>query len=266
METLYNTKFIQSGERLEVYKYRAYLKQGGESRNKEGRKGRQTVSEEDKKNNTINSRRQNLNNAKNKINRLVKCNPDLNTFITLTYKENMQDLVKSKQHLSRFFKKIKSEFSDLKYIYVLQFQRRGAIHFHVLCNFPIPIKTSKRVTKEQNDYNLYFMRKFWKHGYCDCRNLYCENINAGRYISAYITKDLFEKDMKGYRCYTTSRNINKPIVTKVDMKATNDQMINTEGYKLKFYNKYKIAYSDKNGKARENTVYYYDFIPEDWTS
>ena len=152
IERIYNTKFIQSGDRLEIYKYRGYVRTGGGSRNTEGRRGKKDIPEEEKEKNRLISRSRNLNNAKNNIVRIVNCNKDLISFITITYKENMQDLRKSKKQVGLFFQKLKRDFQDLKYVYVLEYQERGAIHYHILTNFPVPIKSKRgRKTEEQKE-------------------------------------------------------------------------------------------------------------------
>lgn len=265
METIYNTKFIQSGDRLEVYKYRGYVKKGGTSRNKEGRRGKSDISDEEKAINHTNNRLRNLNNAKNNIVRIISCNKnDLISFITLTYAENVTDVKKSKKHLNKFFKKLKEVVPDIKYLYVMEFQERGAIHYHILCNFPINHITNKHPTQQQKDYNLIFKNKYWKYGWCDCRNLKTEgNTNIAKYISAYLTSDLYCKDLNGCRCFGTSRNLARPIITTIETKYTSEQILNTDGYELQYYNNYSTGYRDKNGKDRKNNVSYYDFTEKE---
>lgn len=262
VETIYNTKFVICGDRIEVYKYSGYIRKGGESKNKEGRKGKKDISEDEKKINRIISRTRNLNNARNNIVRIVSCNPDLISFITITYKCNMQDLKKSKQQVNKFFKKLKADYEDLKYIYVLEFQDRGAIHYHILTNFPIPVKTGRqRKTEEQKQFEQEFSRKYWKYGFVDCRNLKSEdNTNIGRYISSYLTLEQYTQDLGGMRIFSTSRNINRPHVETLEMKCNIDDLCNVEGYKLNYSNVYETGYTDKMGKARKGQVNYFELI------
>lgn len=263
METLYNTKFIQSGDRLEIYKYRGYIRKGGSSKNKNGRKGKSDISEEEKAINHINNRLRTLHNAKNNIVRIISCNKDLISFITLTYAINMQNIKDSKKQLNQFFKEIRKDVPDIKYIYVMEFQERGAIHYHILCNYPLPHATSKRPTEIQKSFNSWFMSRYWKYGFCDCRNLLLENnTNIAKYISAYLTSDLYTKDLGGCRVFGTSKNLDRPIVTTIETKYTSQEILDTEDYKLQYYNNYTTGYTDKNGKDRKNQVSYYDFTME----
>ena len=68
--------------------------------------------------------------------RLAKANSkDWTSFITLTYAENMQDIKQAKIDLNYFIKNVKKIKKDFKYIAIPEFQKRGAIHFHLLSNF-----------------------------------------------------------------------------------------------------------------------------------
>ena len=168
---LYNGKVHISGSRAEIYKYQAYQVIGKEGKS-EGRKGK-TGKGAAKENKEVN-RKVTLNRARNNIIRLANSNPDLTTFITLTYKENMQDLSKSKKHLNYFFKKLTKDYKNFKYLYVLEYQERGAIHYHMLCNLPIEFITAKRGRKSQvqKEYEQWFSKAYWSNrGFVAVRNL-----------------------------------------------------------------------------------------------
>ena len=108
-EKLYNEKVIISGNRVEIYKYKTYMRINKKANNKNGRKGNGGNGATDKESKKIN-RKLSLNRARNNIIRLCNSNTDLETFITLTYKDNYQDLGKSKEHISYFFKKLKKDY------------------------------------------------------------------------------------------------------------------------------------------------------------
>ena len=254
MERLYNLKIVRSGDRMELYKYKSFLKIGSECNNKNGRKGDEVTKEK-----KIINKRVNLSRSRNKIIRLCSSNKDLTTFITLTYKQNFQDYKKSKYHLNCFFKK----FKGLKYIYVLEFQQRGAIHYHLLCNLSIPFKTSHKGRKSQiqKDYEKQFASKYWKHGFVDIRNLESEgNTNVGKYLSFYMVQVLLNKDLQGVKCFGYSRNLTKPIEEKIIFKGDIIELL--KDYKVSYINTYQIKYRDKHGKERKNNVVYYDLQKE----
>ena len=250
MEILYNLKIVRSEDRIELYKYKSFLKIGSECNNKNGRK-----SDEITKEKKIINKKINLNRSRNKIIRLCSCNKDLTTFITLTYRENFQDFKRSKYHLNYFLKK----FKDLKYIYVLELQGRGAIHFHLLCNLSINFKTSHRGRKSQiqKNYEKQFASKYWKHGFVDIRNLKSEgNTNVGKYLSSYMVQGLLNRDLQGTKCFGYSRNLSKPIEEKVIFRGDILELL--KDYKVSYANTYQIKYTDKHGRKRVNNVDYYD--------
>lgn len=264
-EKLYNQKIIASGERLEVYKYNSYQVVGRESKNETGRAGKEDLDEEIKIQNKEKSRKEVLYKARNNIIRLIKSNSDLNTFITITYKENYKDLSKSKEHLKLFFKKLKKDYSNLKFIYVLEYQQRGAIHYHILCNIPINIKLSTSKEKKSLDHRELeknFSKKYWSNrGFVDIRNLQTEdNTNIALYVSVYLVEDLMGLDLQGNRCYGYSRNLNKPLEVKIDSKDNIEDIIKElEDYKLTHTNSYQIGYKNKLGNYRSSSVTYLDF-------
>lgn len=61
------------------------------------------------------------------------------SFLTLTYAVNEKNVKKCKSDLASFFKSLKyelqSENKELKYCYTYEYQRRGAVHFHILMDY-----------------------------------------------------------------------------------------------------------------------------------
>ncbi|WP_174479994.1 rolling circle replication-associated protein [Spiroplasma endosymbiont of Danaus chrysippus] len=75
------------------------------------------------------------------------CDSQMLSFLTLTYKDNMQDIRKAKKDIPLFFLKLKKRWNEpkrskylgeLKHFYVYEYQTRGAVHFHILFNSKIP--------------------------------------------------------------------------------------------------------------------------------
>lgn len=256
----YNLKTIASGNRLETYQYSLAIEKDFVGKNSAGRKGIRKP--EDR--NIEKNRKQVLNRARNKIIRLVNCNPDLETFITFTYAENMQNLRQSKEDLSKCLKKIQRECEYFKYMYVLEFQERGAIHYHMLCNLQMPIKTAgtnKRKSEEQKKFERYFADKYWGHGFVDIRNLKDEgNTNVGLYVSVYLVEDLFTLDLKGAKCYGFSRNLEKPREEVMFVSETFDKVFEefSKNYEPVYANSYsmKVEYADE---MKYGTVNYFDY-------
>jgi len=55
----------------------------------------------------------------------------LDHLLTLTYRENITDLASGWKDFARFVRKVRKRYPDWKYCAVHEFQKRGAVHFHV---------------------------------------------------------------------------------------------------------------------------------------
>lgn len=254
----YNLKIINCGDRrLEIYYSKDYKIKTGEVKKKNVQcvkiKSEEQLKYEKRKNKLTN-----LNNSRNKINRLIASNPDLDKFITLTYSGSVS-MEESKKHLSYFFTKLRRKQEGLKYIWILEFQGNGNIHYHVLTNFKIKIDISKyRKTEKHKEVERKFAQDFWKWGFVDIRNLkYDGNTNVAKYLTAYLTKEMFDKEMEGKRVFGYSKStIDKPIITKILEDIDQEQLLKKfEDYKVKFTNSYGI------GSFRDR-VNYFDMVKE----
>ena len=162
------------------------------------------------------------------IKRLIYCNPELTRFATLTYKENMQDYDKAMIDFKNFMKRLNYSLGEnavsLKYISVLEYQKRGAIHFHFLFDRYIPVK---------------LMEKAWGHGFVSlkCVRSVCSCV---AYITKYMTKfDTGSAILDRKKAYRTSRNLNRPeeLITQCpfEIKEYIDSIKNKEDVSVQCY-------------------------------
>lgn len=136
---------------------------------------------------------------------------NLDTFITLTFSQNIKGYDKAQHEWDLFLKRLKYSIDkDLKYIAVheLQKKNRNVYHFHALLNLGFfPVEK---------------LEKIWKNGF-----VYIERINTANpetklkqimYNLKYITKDIYTESMTGVRNTARkvyrSRNLEKPVVQK----------------------------------------------------
>lgn len=268
---MYNFKVIKCGERIEIYKISNYVV--NESKKDEGYKIVEDLLTQDKeekkdgeeRKQSLKDRRTTLNNARNNIIRLIKCNSDMQTFITLTFAEE-QDYKESKKSLNILFTKLRRDYKGLKYLWVLEYgELHNRLHYHLLCNIPIDIKLStskeKKSTKHKKLENK-FKEKYWKYGWVDIRQLEEEgNTNIALYVATYITKSMENRELEGYRVYGYSnKTLDKPIVEKsIDKRAIEDVLrdLTQQGYVIRFSNSYDIGYI-KDGKNHVGKVNYFD--------
>ena len=202
----YREKLIISGNKIELYKYQALIKGAPKWKKKKTRivkrRTKEQIIEQAKKSEESNHKMEvmrysSLRRTRSRITRLINSNDDIRTFITLTFKENITDLFVANDIFKKFIKRLKRKFPKLKYLAVPEFQKRGAVHYHILVN----------IEYLENDK----LADIWEQGFVMINKVRHIN-NLGMYISKYIGKDLFDVRYFGMRKILLSRNLNQPIV------------------------------------------------------
>ena len=186
-------KLIVSGDVMEYYAYekstlRGYKKEPGTS---PGRS--QVASEDDKKKN----RAQVLARAQKRVRRLINANKGHDTkFVTLTFAENVQDLDKANADFNRFIKRLQYRFGKFGWIVVPEFQRRGAVHYH-LVTFGLGYVPNAT------------LREIWRHGFVRINRV--EDVtNLGAYVCKYMTKHSGVDKLQGRNSWWSSRGLKEP--------------------------------------------------------
>jgi len=138
---------------------------------------------------------------KRSIRRLINANSDeLRKFFTLTFKENVQDVDKAYYEFKKFKRRLKyflreNYNHELKYVVVIEFQERGAVHFHMLCNLPF-IKSE-------------VLQEIWSNGFIKINKI--DDVdNVGSYVVKYMGKDFEDDRLEGRKRYNRSRNLKEP--------------------------------------------------------
>lgn len=160
----------------------------------------------------------NITRSKLECQRLAKANmEDWKSFITLTFEENIIDLKEANKKFRYYIDKIQRLKKDFKYLCITEFQKRGAIHYHLLTNLECnskfipkqPIKSlynpSSRTWKELEYYDL----PYWIDGYSSAEPMDSDSKKVVGYISKYMTKDVDNRLFNRHR-YFYSRNLNRP--------------------------------------------------------
>ncbi len=175
-----------------------------------------------------------------------KYNPE---FITLTFRENVQDLNFANREFSKFIQRLnyfinKNIKGTLKYIGVVEFQERGSIHYHILF-FNLPF--IKMVYDE--------LRKLWTHGSINLKSVN-QVKHIANYVCKYMIKGFEDTRLRNHKSYFTSRNLIKPRVSRDDSYnsglvlflpkkyITFDKIIATEYLDEIQYIKYELPYDD----------------------
>lgn len=181
-------KYVITGHILEVYTYDYYIHgKGGFSGIAKGQADIQSAL---KNYANTNQRR------RDKIRRLActNFNNKYDKFLTLTFKENMTNIEECNLLFKKFIMRLKYTYKldNLKYLAVIEFQERGAVHYHVLLNIPyIP---------------HIELQDLWGNGFVFI-NAISHVDNLGAYILKYMTKDNNDTRLMGKKAYLTSRNL-----------------------------------------------------------
>ncbi len=190
------SRIIISGNVVEMTTYeRGYFKNYHEVK-KIGRSSKDTTDEDKALN-----REKVLQRARSRVRRLACANPQLNKFFTLTFADNVTDLKYANNQFCCFIKRLnryltKMHKDKVQYIAVVEFQERGAVHYHLLCNLPY-ISANK-------------LQEIWKNGFVKINKI--DDVdNVGAYVTKYMSKDNADERLIGNRCYFTSQGLQEPI-------------------------------------------------------
>lgn len=252
--TFYNKKIVRTSSYIEIWEYEKPIFSTGKSvldtkdktREKTVRRTFDELTKEEQEKRFERMKKTRLE-AKWNLLRLVDCNYDDNTsFLTLTTKDNICDRNNFKDLLKAFVKRfnyhiLKTKKSKLKYIAVLEKQKRGAWHAHILL-FNVPYIPHKQLLT------------LWGHGAVRINKVDVDSKeNRGRYVTKYFEKGIGQELLEnfGKQAYLSSRNLKKPsedkFYTYEELDYDNYTFLHETEYSSKVY---------VNSKYFENNVRY----------
>lgn len=201
----YNKKLIISGDIYEFYNYLEDVYYNHTV--KVDPVGRSVEADNKQK---IKNREKVLSRARRDLRRLINANVGrygdcTAKFFTFTFAKNVQDLQVANNEWKKFIKRLNYRYKiNSKYVVVVEFQKRGAIHYHaVFFNLPyIPVDD---------------LAKVWRNGFVWVNKI--DDVdNVGAYICKYITKDSIDDRLQGKKCYFSSRGLYKPVELRDEKK------------------------------------------------
>ena len=125
----------------------------------------------------------------------------LPVFLTLTPADNLTDIDMLCKELRLFIKRLNYEIYDdkvasLKWVAVIEFQDRGAIHFHlILFNMPY--------------LNNDIIAEIWGLGFINIHSIQTVK-NLGKYMTKYMIKNADDERLNGKPSYFIARNLLRP--------------------------------------------------------
>jgi len=194
------TNIIQYGKTIELYEYQYDLPNKSRSRIE------YTRSERPKR---VDRRKDNIKRIRREFVRLVRANLDTRgspTFVTLTF-VGLVGIERAWRCFHSYNRRLRRACGrDIVYIAVVEFQRRGSVHFHVLYwgldNYV------------KNERNTRFIQHLWGYGFIDCFFTDGSPKLAG-YTAKYMSKAVFDSRLCGRRAYNTSRNVLRSVRTSL---------------------------------------------------
>lgn len=221
-----NVRVIKTGNRIEIYTYERPIKLHVKNHKRKVTKTPQLMTPRDQE-----YRNRRAHRANNTIRRLANGNFSIGAkFLTLTFNNDQDFDISSirecnKRH-SIFIKKLQKIYPDMKYISVLEFQKRGAVHYHILNNLPF-------IDKEE-------ITALWGHGFIDIREIK-DTDSIGGYIAKYMVKNCTDPRFADHRTYFASKNLERPeVIYGFKTKEYIEQLLNV---KPVFQNNYKTIFN-----------------------
>lgn len=195
-------KIIKCGKYIEIYVYQDPVKLGISSRSlsRTDLLRIQCDKKTAKKNRSVEYRSRSSIIARNHIRRLVQCNFTNNSkFITLTFTNDcgidINSIRECNSEFKKFIQRMRRKFNNFKYICVIEFQKRGAVHYHIISDLPY---IANNVLSE-----------IWGNGFTFIQDISAIG-NVGTYVTKYMTKNLFDDRLIDEKIYFSSKNLIKP--------------------------------------------------------
>lgn len=225
----YDIKFVDCGEFYQVYYYQnkktVTTKKDDTDLNLRKLQTKSFMNNEEQKETKIELKDgnkiedRNIIRSKLSCQRLAKANSKIwETFITLTIAENEQNIENANKMLHSFTVQIRRIKKDFAYIAIPEFQKRGAIHYHLLTNISID---DDKLIYSQEDNPKFKHIKYWNKGFTSIEPLKGDIKKVVGYISKYMTKDIDDR-LFGHRRYLYSQNLATPKESYINSDSEQD--------------------------------------------
>lgn len=249
-------KIIQSGDIVEIYEYsEGYIK--GYTLTENQLNDRTSSESASSDTDYTDSRERSLKRAKTNLRRLINSNVGqygkefTAKFLTLTFKENVQDIKDANYEFQKFIKRLNYKLygtkkANLKYTTVIEFQKRGAIHYHTIV-YNMPYLKANEISD------------VWENGFIKINKI--DDVdNVGAYVGEYLGqaekgqgKNIEDDRLRGQKTHFSSRGLFKPVeITdkKIVEQVATALLTEESSYSATFENEHlgKISYKQYNLK------------------
>jgi len=144
--------------------------------------------------------------ARQTLRRIVTTNASLSgelpKFVTFTFAKNVSSLPEANRLWRLFCKRLRYALGAFRYVAVVEFQKRGAVHYHVLY-FDMPFVANLKPK----------LAALWGHGHV--KAVAVSHVrNLGAYVSKYLQKDLVDSRLAGNKAFFCSKGLPRPVVVR----------------------------------------------------
>lgn len=254
---LYSIKLVECGDYIQVYLYK-------ESKSKKEKVEKdfdlklskletQDLVVEDTITTSNQIEERNIIRSKLECQRLAKSNiKDWETFITLTFEDNITSVKDANKRFKYFIDKVRRVKKDFKYLCIPEFQKRGAVHYHLLTN--ISINDTTLIYAQENNKKFKHI-KYWDEGFTSVEVMKGNPKKVVGYISKYMTKDI-DNRLFGKHRYFYSQNLIRPKQNFINLENDTDK----EFYNKKIQDVTLIYQNEYINSYDNNKVTFLEFI------
>ena len=180
------------------------------------------------------------------------------SFVTLTFGENLTDVRVANSEFKKWVTLWKRKKSDFVYIAVPEFQKRGAVHYHVLTNLICgvdipktdPIRTWNKEKKKYFDIEYHDI-PYWKHGFTSAFDLKLtdDRFDVAAYMCKYMYKDIDDR-LYSHQKIMHSKSLKMPDVYRVSCSDMFNDFIAC------MFAKYKISSFNFDAKGKYQVSFF----------
>jgi len=147
-------------------------------------------------------RTDNLRKVRQQLRRVVAANVrahgEVPKFVTYTFARNVTSLREANRLWRLFTKRLAYDLGRQPYTVVVEFQKRGAVHYHALyygMAYVVGLKAR--------------LAGLWRHGFVHVKGIaHVRNVPA--YLTKYLQKDLVDSRLTGQKAFFCSRGLLRP--------------------------------------------------------
>lgn len=229
------TKIIRCGKMLEIYNFEIPIRYGQKGGTKKNSKRKSPRHKEHRERSIVR--------ATNTIRRLTHLNFNQNDmFLSLTFNNhqsfNINNLSECLPYYQKFIRKLRQKYPKLLFITVPEFQKRGAVHYHLICNIPL-------INQDE-------LALLWPHGFSAPRAIR-NTTHLALYLCKYLSKEFADARKHGHRLFYSSRGLNKPEIFYGPAAEAVGERIKTNDF-------YAIEYRNQYDTARNGSINYVQYL------